>query len=201
MRGPRRVRVVQRLISGGCALYVAHTNADVARDGVSQALADALGLRSTQPLAVEPGLPAGLGSGRVGELAEAMSLRAFADLVAAALPTTPVGVRVAGDLDRPVRRVAVCGGSGDSYLADVTRAGADVYVTADLRHHYTSEYLESGAAALVDPGHWASEWPWLDRGAAALRASRATVGVQVSSIVTDPWTLHLDGPTEHRPEA
>ena len=86
----------------------------------------------------------------------------------------------------------VCGGAGDSYLGDATRAGADVYVTADLRHHYASEHLESGGPALIDPGHWASEWPWLARGAAALRASRATVGVRVSSTVTDPWTLHLN---------
>ena len=186
--------VVQRLVTGGCGLYVAHTNADVARDGVSAALADTLGLLRTRPLVTDvPGSddPA-VGSGRVGELAEPVSLRIFAQLVAAVLPATPVGIRVAGDLDRPVSRVAVCGGAGDSYLGDATRAGADVYVTADLRHHYASEHLESGGPALIDPGHWASEWPWLARGAAALRASRATVGVRVSSTATDPWTLHLN---------
>jgi putative NIF3 family GTP cyclohydrolase 1 type 2 len=64
-----------------------------------------------------------------------------------------------------------------------------VFVTADLRHHYTSEHLASGGPALVDPGHWASEWPWLDAAARALRSELAdTVEVHVSHLVTDPWT-------------
>ena len=59
----------------------------------------------------------------------------FAAAVAAALPETAHGVRVAGDPDRAVRRVAVCGGAGDFLLDTVARTDADVYVTSDLRHH------------------------------------------------------------------
>ena len=118
---------------------------------------------------------AATGTGRIGDLPEPMTLRAFAQRVAAVLPATPQGIRVGGDLDAEVRTVAVCGGAGDSLLAQVRRLGADVYLTADLRHHPASEHLAGGRPYLVDATHWASEWPWLParRGAAARGRGRA----------------------------
>jgi len=185
-------RLVQRLVAGGCALVVAHTNADVAVGGVSDALAAVIGLAGAVPLV--PGADPLTGFGRVGDLAAPMSLREFAAHVAKVLPPTPAGVRAAGDPQRLITRVAVSGGAGDSHLADAASAGADAYVTADLRHHYATEHLQSGGPALVDPGHWASEWPWLPVAARALSAALAaggdTVRVRVSEQVTDPWTLH-----------
>ena len=81
--------------------------------------------------------------------------------MAAALPETAHGVRVAGDPERAVRRVAVCGGAGDFLLDAVRRSDADVYVTSDLRHHPAAEFLEQDGPALVDVAHWAAEWTWL----------------------------------------
>lgn len=295
-------RLIHRLIQGGCALFTAHTNADVAVDGVNEALADALGLRGCVPLRPWPQAPvdkivtfvppthaeqvvdamtaAGAGGqgfyrrcawtvggtgtftpqlgavpaigqvgrrevldevrvemivprtsrsavltalraahpyeevavdvielaatwgttglGRVGELDVDTTLQAFAEQVAAALPQTPGGVRFHGDGHRSVRRVAVCGGAGDGLLAQAAAAGVDVFVTADLRHHPASEHLEAGGPALVDPGHWASEWPWLPRVAARLTQALAdrhpdatTVETHVSTVVTDPVTGHV----------
>ncbi len=139
------------------------------------------------------------GSGRIGELPEPLTLGAFARRVAEALPATAHGVRVGGDLDAEVRTVAVCGGSGDSFLGVVRALGADVYVTADLRHHPASEAREEAAGGrpfLVDVAHWASEWPWLPQAAADLRADvaalGATVETRVSTLVTDPWTARFD---------
>src|SRR5690606_34474993 len=109
-------RIVHRLISSDVALYTAHTNADVAAPGVSDALARALGVPAPlRPLAPSTDDPA-RGLGRVGELPDTVSLREFAAQVAAGLPATVWGIRVTGDPDRPVRTVAVCGGSGDSLL-------------------------------------------------------------------------------------
>ncbi len=287
-------RVVHDLLSNGCGLLVAHTNADAGLDGVSDALAAALGLPAGRPLAAEPvehldklvtfvpqadadalldalaaagagaigaydrcaftaagvgtfrplaganptigtigaveavaetrlemvlprhrrtavvaalraahpyeepafdltetvSLPGDVGIGRVCELDAAEPLGTFLDRVRRGLPATASGIRVAGDLMTPVRRVAVCGGAGDSLLKAAGAAGADVYLTADLRHHPASEHLEGGGPALVDVAHWASEWPWLARAAAALGAGLATVETRVSTLVTDPWTLH-----------
>lgn len=182
-------RVVHRLISAGIALYCAHTNADVADPGISDALAAVLGVRTTRP--VDAGL------GRVGDLDAPVTLADFAARVAAALPVTHHGVRVAGDPDRLIQRVAVCGGSGDSLLAAATAQGADALVTADLKHHRALEHLEEGGCAIVDVAHWASEWPWLAQAALLLGEDLAAEGTTVESIVsarpTDPWAMTLRG--------
>ncbi|UNX53466.1 Nif3-like dinuclear metal center hexameric protein [Georgenia sp. TF02-10] len=151
-------------------------------------------------LIAQPDTGGPTGTGRVGRLPRPTTLRTFAERVAAALPATPAGVRVGGDLDGEVATVAVCGGAGDSLLAAARGAGADVYVTADLRHHPASEHLAGGRPYLVDTTHWASEWPWLPRAAAVLRAGAvergATLVTHVSTLVTDPWDLQLTAPTE-----
>jgi dinuclear metal center YbgI/SA1388 family protein len=190
-------RVVHRLLTHGIGLHVCHTNADVAAPGVSDALAAALGLTELRPLDPHPDVP-GLGTGRLGRLPTPEPLRDFGRRVAGALPATAHGVRVAGDPDRVITTVAVCGGAGDSYLDVVRAAGADAYVTADLRHHPASEASEHGdAPALVDVAHWASEWPWLSDAADRLRRRLAergtTVETRVSTIRTDPWRLHIPG--------
>jgi dinuclear metal center YbgI/SA1388 family protein len=294
-------QVVHELIRAGAALYVAHTNADVAAPGVSDALARVIGLMDLAPLVAEPITPtdklvtfapkdraedlvdamtaAGAGAigdyarcawvvpgsgtfipgpttqpaigargersdvveariemqlprrlrgaviaaargvhpyndpvidiyelaswsgptgiGRVGTLPTTVSLHELAVIVANALPTTVQGVRAAGPEVGEVRRVAVCGGAGDSLFDAVRRSGADAYVTADLRHHPALEAREEagGRPWLVDVSHWASEWPWLagcaDRVVAALGAEPTTVEARVSTTRTDPWTIHV----------
>jgi dinuclear metal center YbgI/SA1388 family protein len=141
-------------------------------------------------------LPSTRGLGRIGTLPVAEPLAAFAERVAAALPSTVWGVRAAGDPERPIERVAVCGGAGDSALDAAIRAGVDAYVTADLRHHPASEHLLARTPAgrptpaLVDVAHWASEWPWCKQAADAVHTALAgSVQVRVSRRRTDPWTL------------
>ncbi|MBM4471784.1 Nif3-like dinuclear metal center hexameric protein [Prescottella equi] len=288
--------LLHRLIRGGCALYSAHTNADRADPGVSDALAGALGLVATRPLVPIPDtatdkwvvmvpttdtvrirealfaagagelgdyrecswtvtgdgqfrplpgaaptlgvvgeveavredrveviaprrsrarilaalraahpyeepafdvfetadFPGSRGLGRIGELPEPQTLREFTARVAAALPRTEWGVRAAGDPDRVVRTVAVCGGSGDSLLDTVSGLGADVYVTADLRHHPADEHLRRGGPALVDVAHWASEQPWCAQAKGVLDGRFGSVDgwdVRVTELRTDPWTV------------
>ena len=172
--------VVTTLIRSGIALFNAHTNADVACDGVATALADLLGLRDTVPL--EPcGTDAEgheIGLGRVGTV----------------LPAGPSGLLVGGDESARVTRVAVLGGAGDSALEAARSAGVDVYLTADLRHHPASEHLEGGAPALLCGSHWATESPWLPVLARkirqAARSADVELRVEVSTIVTEPWTSH-----------
>lgn len=179
-------RTLSTLVSADCALLTAHTNADQALGGVSESLALALGLGSLRPLV--PGASDDVGTGRAGTV-EPTTLGAFAESVAAALPATTAGIRVAGDLDRPVSSVALCGGAGDFLLDQV--AAYDVYVTSDLRHHPASEFLEKGGA-LIDIPHWAAEWTWLPVLARRLNEALGdTVETRVSEIVTDPWTLRL----------
>jgi dinuclear metal center YbgI/SA1388 family protein len=182
-------RVVHTLISHGIALYCAHTNADHARPGVSDALAAACGLVDT--VAIDP-WGEEVGTGRVGELAEATTLAVLADRLAEAVPATEHGIRFAGNPESPVRTVAVCGGAGDSLL-EIVGERADVYVTGDLRHHRAQDHLAATGKALVDVPHWAAEWLWLPEAATALQADLGadTVSISVSRIDTSPWTAHV----------
>jgi dinuclear metal center YbgI/SA1388 family protein len=194
-------RVVHTLIKNDIALHVAHTNADTADPGVSDALAGALDLRVVRPLVPDPADPAGRrGLGRVCELDHPVTVRELAARAAERLPATAQGIRVAGDPEALVRTVAVSGGSGDSLFDDVRAAGVDAFLTADLRHHPASEAVartsERAAAplALLDAAHWATEWPWCELAAAQLDEISDREGwglrVHVSKTVTDPWTAH-----------
>ncbi|MGW1769489.1 Nif3-like dinuclear metal center hexameric protein [Streptomyces sp. NPDC002073] len=188
-------KVVHTLIKNDVALHVAHTNADTADPGVSDALAGALDLRITGPLVPDPTDPSGRrGLGRICALDHPETLREFAARAAARLPRTAQGIRVAGDPDALIRTVAVSGGSGDSLFGQVRAAGVDAFLTADLRHHPVSEARETSPLALVDAAHWATEWPWCEQAAAQLDAVSERHGwglrTHVSRTVTDPWTAH-----------
>lgn len=187
-------RIVHRLLANGVALYVAHTNADVANPGVSDALAETLGLTAIRPL--EPDTEYGLG--RIGELAAPVTLRDFVVGVAKALPATRWGVRAAGDPDRLVHTVAVAGGACADLAEPAAVLGADVLLTSDLKHHRTAEAIADLDIALVDVAHWASEQPWVISAAGLLaddlRAAGTTVEITASTAVTDPWTLHAPSP-------
>ncbi|KZE92060.1 putative GTP cyclohydrolase 1 type 2 [Agromyces sp. NDB4Y10] len=182
--------LLARLIRADCALVAAHTNADVVESGTSAVLAERLGLLDARPI-VPNATDAARGLGRVGRLAEPTTLGRLARHLADLLPATAGGVRVAGGYEAPVETVAVCGGAGDSLLADPAVRAADVYVTADLRHHPASESREQallgGGPALVDVSHWASEWLWLDAAAAGLREAHPDLEIVVSDLNTDPW--------------
>jgi dinuclear metal center YbgI/SA1388 family protein len=185
-------RIIHRMIRGDVALYAAHTNADVANPGVSDALAARLDLRDVRPLVPSAD---GRGIGRIGELPEPMDLAELTGFAARRLPATTAGIRAAGDPGRVVRTMAVCGGAGDTFLSTARDAGVDAYLCADLRHHPASEHLADDGPALLDVAHWASERPWLDDVAAWLREEFA-VEVTVSDVDTDPWTVHAVNPSE-----
>ncbi|MHA3722499.1 Nif3-like dinuclear metal center hexameric protein [Leucobacter sp. HY1910] len=180
------------LIRGECALFAAHTNADQPAGGVSDVIAKRLGLTDASPIVPLAQDPA-IGIGRVGSLAAPETLAEFAARVASILPPTVSGVRVAGDPDRAVQRIALLGGAGDSLLEHPLVRGADVYLTSDLRHHPAQESIElssaAGGPALVDVAHWASESLWLDGAAETLKQLLPGVEVRVSDLCTDPWSF------------
>lgn len=184
---------VTALVVHDIALFVAHTNADVAGPGVNDALAAACGLTTTSPLAEVEGQRLG----RVGDLATPTTLAEFTTALYAALPRAAGGIRVAGPPDGTVSRVAVMGGAGDDMFDQVRASGADVYVTADLRHHPVLEAREEargGPPYLVDAGHWATESLWLEEAARRLVAGLEAAGyassrveTHISTLRTDPW--------------
>lgn len=137
--------------------------------------------------------PGNVGLGRIATLSDPEPLSAFVSRVREGLPATSWGIRAGGDPATTVRRVAVCGGAGDSLLGEVAAAGVQAYVTADLRHHPADEHRRVSDVALVDVAHWASEQPWCGQAAEILRARfGAALPVVVSEVRTDPWNIEGD---------
>ncbi|MFT4126198.1 MAG: Nif3-like dinuclear metal center hexameric protein, partial [Gordonia sp. (in: high G+C Gram-positive bacteria)] len=128
------------------------------------------------------------GLGRVGVLAEPVTVSAFVARAARVL-RTPWGVRATGDPRRVIGSVAVCGGAGGSLLDDVRHLGADLYLTGDLRHHGVDESLRAGGPVLADAGHWATEYPWC-AAAATLIGAETGLPADCHETPTDPFTIH-----------
>jgi dinuclear metal center YbgI/SA1388 family protein len=129
-----------------------------------------------------------VGFGCLGSLPGPRRLAAVAEAIRDELPAPHL--RYAGDPDREVRRVAVVGGAGDALIDAAAGAGADVYVTGDLRHHVTLDALERGLA-LIDAGHHATEaaampW-WVERLTQLARTEGLRAPVVASRTPTVPW--------------
>lgn len=167
-------RKIARLIKADIAVFAAHTNLDSAAGGVNDVLAERLGLTALAPLAEgaadgEPGL------GRIGLLDAPISLDGFAALVKERLGLSALRVVCAGE--HPIRRVALCGGSGAEFIGRAAAKGADVYVTGDVKYHDGERALGLGVHVL-DAGHFATEQPIIARLAERLSEELGT-GVEI----------------------
>jgi len=119
------------------------------------------------------GPPCGLG--RIGVLPEPCSLITFADQIRQRLGCGPV--RLVGDQDRLIRKVALCSGSGTSLLKDALRAGADLLLTGDCKYHEARE-AEACGIALLDAGHFATEILMVEAVQQFLQTALAAAGYQ-----------------------
>lgn len=126
------------------------------------------------------------GFGRVGRLtAGPLPLAAFAGQVGQLLGCSAV-VRWAGVPDRPIERVAVCGGAGADLVEAALAAGADVLVTGDLKYHQARAAVASGLA-LVDAGHFATENVLVPALAGWLRQRLEGLEVLAGERASDVW--------------
>lgn len=135
------------LIRSNISLIAAHTNYDVAAGGVNDCLSNAIGLKNIR--LCEGDEDAIL---RIGEIDE-MTLGVFSERVTNTLGDV---VRVYGDKSKIIRTVAVCGGSGGEYAPLAFRAGADAYLTGEMRYHDALDLSLQGHATL-HAGHDATE--------------------------------------------
>jgi dinuclear metal center YbgI/SA1388 family protein len=142
------------LAESGIAAICMHTNLDAAIGGVNDALARAAGLTGASLLEEEGRLDGEAFSyGRVGSLEEPVALEEYLAQLKAALGAEGLRYHDAGV---PVRKIAVVGGSGGSYLASAVRLGCDTLVTADIKYDVFLEAAEYGVN-LIDGGHFRTE--------------------------------------------
>lgn len=132
----------------------------------------------------------GYGLGRVGRLPAPLKLRDFVQQVKSQLSLS--AVKVAGDPEREITQVAVCGGSGKSLIPLAAQAGAQVLVTGELGHHDAQLAQELGLA-LVDAGHYATEAVSLPFLVEALKDKLEKGGFRIPVVLSqkeqDPWQV------------
>ncbi len=164
------------------AAICAHTNLDAAQEGVNDLLAQRLGLTEIQQLhqdgVDEQGRAYGIG--RVGMLETSVPMDAAAFAAKVKTELNAANVRYV-DSGKPVRRVAVGGGSCGSMLADTLAAGCDTFVTADVKYDVFLEAKELGIN-LLDAGHFATENVVVDPLARSLQKAFPELTVQVSRV-------------------
>jgi dinuclear metal center YbgI/SA1388 family protein len=173
----------------GLSVYSPHTALDAARGGTNDVLSDLLDVTERRPLHVEAtssvAAPGGCGLGRVGVVAPAPLgevVRRLKRVLGAA------HLLVAGSLDRIVRRVAVCAGSGGEFIGDAVAAGADLLLTGEMRHHDALRALSTGLA-VVCTLHSVSERPALAALGRMLETRLPGVSVVRSVSDRDPFDI------------
>ncbi|MDP4200992.1 MAG: Nif3-like dinuclear metal center hexameric protein [Bacteroidota bacterium] len=149
--------LIRALIKSDIALYVQHTAFDTHPEfGTSRLMAEALGLKEIRTLSplMREGLPAGTGMGALGILIEKMNRGAL--LILTEQTFGAHGLRFNRGGPAQVRTVAMLGGAGMEYYSDARKAGADAFITADIRYH--DFYLaDHDGILLIDAGHAETE--------------------------------------------
>jgi len=200
--------VIQAAAGHKLAIFAAHTNFDSAADGINDILASRLGLADLEVLKrvghpdedsmaeFYPLLPPATdymqkqGLGRIGELQETMELLPFALSIKEKLGLKYI--KVAGKSDLPVRRVAVCSGSGSSLMKDFYSSGAQVFISGDLGYHDARE-VEALNLGLIDMGHFPSEYIMVEvlakRLDKILAADGQDIKVEACRLENDPFLV------------
>lgn len=162
-------------LRAGISVIGCHTNFDAACGGVNDVLAEALGLLHVVPLAADE-KRSGCGMGRIGILPEPLSAEDFLDLLHARLEFP--WLLEAGARPASIAKVALCGGSGSDLAELASAAGADVFLTAEIKHN-VARWAEDAGLWLLDGGHFATENPAMRRLADLLAAKTRQAGLDV----------------------
>lgn len=158
-------RLICSMIRAGISLAAMHTNFDNVHPGVNDVLAEKLGLRNVRPM--EHGMCAGC--------TDAMTLGAFADVVRKCLGGS---VRIYGDGEKIISKVAVLGGAGEDYVPQAIACGVDVFVTGEMGYHKGLDAVSEGLCVL-EAGHAETENPAISMLAGGLQIASNSVQYKI----------------------
>jgi dinuclear metal center YbgI/SA1388 family protein len=151
------------LLQAGIAVYSAHTNLDKARGGTDDTLAELLGLQDIRILSngedgskdsEQPGF------GRIGLLPGKLPLELYLMNVKKELKAG--NVDYIGDPEKEIQIIASCAGAGGDFMQLANAAGADLFITGELKYHEAISALDQGMAVAAF-GHYATEQPAMGR--------------------------------------
>ncbi|MCO1601350.1 Nif3-like dinuclear metal center hexameric protein [Desulfosporosinus nitroreducens] len=194
-------QVPLRLLQHEIGYYAAHTNLDQSVVSPSRVLGELIGLEKMEPLErvydVNPSRNSEeRGYGVSGYLTRPQKLGVLWQNFLDKLKESGVysqayeltGVRLAGSLEREVRKVAIVNGSGGRFVPKALFKGADLLITGDVDHHAVLDALEGGMA-VGDLGHFLSEAPMLRSIYDYLSSEKSLQGIEirVSSVNRSPW--------------
>ncbi len=181
-------KLLEKALINKINIIACHTNFDIAVDGVSDVLARALGLQDLQPLC--PGADSqntGSGLGRVGSLVQDTPGKEFLKTLFTVLQLS--SLQIAGTLPRMVTKVAVCGGSGSDFAEDARKSGADLFLSAEIKHS-TARWAEEAGFCIIDGTHYATEKPVVEH----------IVNKLIELAETEKWSIDIQqSETERHP--
>lgn len=172
-------RRVLKLIQKDISYYVMHTNYDVI--GMARLSSDLLNLKDcdvldvTSPADAEPE-----GIGRIGTLGHPMTLEECCLFVKRQLKLG--SVKVFGEMDRKIMRLAVSPGSGKDAILPAIQKGADALVTGDIGHHPGLDAVEQGLS-VIDAGHYGTEYIFMDDMKVFLEKKLPCLNVQTAPVI------------------
>jgi dinuclear metal center YbgI/SA1388 family protein len=180
-----------KLIKNNINVYSAHTNADIAKNGVCDYFMQKLGIQNSVPIA--PFFAdKSIGTGRYGNLKNSIKLIDLTTKINELIPKTVQGILASDTNNKIVKTIAFCGGAGDSLLNFITNLNKngyaiDAYITGDLRFHPAYQFkLDNPQTALINLNHSASEYLWLENFSKILQAKTNTK-ILITKNVDDVW--------------
>ena len=175
-------RIVARAIKNEIAIYACHTNLDNVRNGMSYRLADRLGLINVRVLSPCSTDDSGNGAGVIGELPDTLASTEFIRQMKETLCLQVI--RHSTLSPEKVKHVALCTGSGAFLIGAAAAAGAEIYVTADLK--YNDFFKADGQLIVCDIGHFESEYCAIDLLFDIIRKNLTTFALHKSAKSRNP---------------
>jgi len=201
--------IIKTAIQHQLAIFSAHTNLDMVRDGVNDVLARRLGLKSikilqphkgeqqfkadgdmTHDISRVIGNEIEHGIGRIGSLDKTRRLTSLAVIIKEKLNLN--FVKVAGNPELKISQVAICSGSGSSLMKAFLASNAQVYISGDI-HYHDARDAESANRAIIDIGHFASEHLMVEalaqQLAKILPEEEIKAAIKACTIEKDPFSI------------
>ena len=151
-------KMIMKLILNKISVYSAHTNYDIAEGGTSDYLTKQFNLNEVNLI------PDTEGFAMAGLLENEMKLGDFVKMACERTKTPLEEVRFTGDIEKCIKKVGLCAGSGSDFIKDASNAGCDVFVTGDVKYHAAQDSLELDMA-VIDMGHYHTEKSFADEAA------------------------------------
>jgi len=148
---------LETALSARLNIFACHTNFDNVSPGVNDVLAELLGLqdiKSLVPSATHPG--EGAGMGRIGTFPVTKTSQEFVTVILEVLALQ--NIQVAGPMPDKITSVALCGGSGSEFAEIALKNGADVYLSAEIKHN-VARWAEECGFCIIDGTHYSTEKP------------------------------------------